>query len=168
MRIQVEQHPTDHGMPMPRRLHFDGPKPRTGFRCRSADLWRLGARSLPEPQPLSARASAGSLSFEPAFLSFAIHQLKPHNARARTRAYWSQNTDHRPSQQRWRFKTLRSSRGIFLANGDVLLTIKLFFSMDIAEIFIKRFPFLNDLPVLVLDRQCRAVFEGQHNFFEEF
>jgi hypothetical protein len=24
MRIQVEQHPTDHGMPMPRRLHFDG------------------------------------------------------------------------------------------------------------------------------------------------
>jgi hypothetical protein len=24
MRIQVEQYPTDHGMPMPRRLHFDG------------------------------------------------------------------------------------------------------------------------------------------------
>jgi hypothetical protein len=24
MRIQVEQHPTDHGMLMPRRLHFDG------------------------------------------------------------------------------------------------------------------------------------------------
>jgi hypothetical protein len=24
MRIQVEQHPTDHGMPMPRRLHFGG------------------------------------------------------------------------------------------------------------------------------------------------
>jgi len=24
MRIQVEQHPTDRGMPMPRRLHFDG------------------------------------------------------------------------------------------------------------------------------------------------
>jgi hypothetical protein len=24
MRIQVEQHPTDHGIPMPRRLHFDG------------------------------------------------------------------------------------------------------------------------------------------------
>jgi transcriptional antiterminator RfaH len=38
-------------------------KPRTGFRCRSADLWKLGARSLPEPQPLSARAPAGSLLF---------------------------------------------------------------------------------------------------------
>ena len=24
MRIQVEQHPTDDGMRMPRRLHFDG------------------------------------------------------------------------------------------------------------------------------------------------
>jgi len=24
MRIQVEQHPTDHDMPMPRSLHFDG------------------------------------------------------------------------------------------------------------------------------------------------
>jgi len=24
MRIHVEQHPRDRGMPMPRRLHFDG------------------------------------------------------------------------------------------------------------------------------------------------
>src|SRR6516164_3312522 len=54
-----------------------------GFRCRSADLWKLGARSLPEPQPLSARAPAGSLLFEPTFLSFPHHPLRPHDARTR-------------------------------------------------------------------------------------
>jgi hypothetical protein len=44
-----------------------------------------------QPQPLSARAAAGSLVFDPASLSFAIHPHRPHNARTRACAYWWRN-----------------------------------------------------------------------------
>ena len=57
-------------------------KPRTGFRSRPADPWKLGARSLPEQQPPPARAPGGPFLIESAILSFPLHPLRPHNARA--------------------------------------------------------------------------------------
>src|SRR5206468_337750 len=61
-------------------------KPRTSFRCRPADPWKLGARSLPEQQPPPARAPGGPFLIESAILSFPLHPLRPHNARAHARA----------------------------------------------------------------------------------
>jgi hypothetical protein len=60
-------------------------KPRTGFRSRPADPWKLGARSLPEQQPPPARAPGGPFLIESAILSFPLHPLRPHNARTRAR-----------------------------------------------------------------------------------
>src|SRR6266508_1633288 len=60
-------------------------KPRTGFRSRPADPWKLGARSLPEQQPPPARAPGGHFLIESAILSFPLHPLRPHNARTRAR-----------------------------------------------------------------------------------
>jgi hypothetical protein len=60
-------------------------KPRTGFRSRPADPWKLGARSLPEQQPPPARAPGGPFLIESAILSFPLQPLRPHNARTRAR-----------------------------------------------------------------------------------
>src|SRR6266536_557476 len=62
-------------------------KPRTGFRSRPADPWKLGARSLPEQQPPPARAPGGPFLIESAILSFPLHPLRPHNARTRVGAW---------------------------------------------------------------------------------
>src|SRR5512132_1812526 len=51
-------------------------KPRTGFRSRPADPWKLGARSLPEQQPPPARAPGGPFLIESAILSFPLHPLR--------------------------------------------------------------------------------------------
>jgi ABC transporter substrate binding protein len=60
-------------------------KPRTGFRSRPADPWKLGARSLPEQQPPPARAPGGPFLIESAIPSFPLQPLRPHNARTRAR-----------------------------------------------------------------------------------